>query len=122
MIVGQQQARYLIPGVQDPIAGVIAHELGHVLHGATVLQAGWKKNPEIDKVLRTIMKKAGGPKGVAEKLSGRAAYDPSELVAESVADVLFNPRPSKLAQEVYRTVNDKFEDAYKYRGLLWESA
>lgn len=105
----------------DPVATVVAHELGHVLHGATALQQGWKKDPDINKALRSIVKKHGGPGAVGDVLSRRAAVDESELVAEAVASVLFG-KPSKLAQEVYDTVNGAFEDAFKYRGLLWKTA
>jgi hypothetical protein len=52
-------------------------------------------------------------------MSGRAAVDPSEMVAEAVADVLFAPRPAKLSQEVYELVTSTFDAASKDRSLLW---
>lgn len=121
MIEGSVASKYFADYGDDAVAGLITHELGHVFHGGLALQEGWKVDPEVNKIIRKIAKKHGLD-GIMKGLSRYAATNESELIAESVANVLQGKRVSPIAREVYDVVTGRFEDAFKYRGLLWKTA
>lgn len=105
----------------DPVAGLIGHELGHVYHGGVAVQQGFKKDPEVSRALRKLMKKHG-QEAISKSLSQYAATNEDEFIAEAFANVLFGTKVSPIAQEAYDLVTSHFADAFKYRGLLWKSA
>jgi len=104
--------------LDDSTDGILAHEYGHVLHGALRLEERMVKNSTIDKEIRSLVSKSGkgGWNAIARReISDTAAREPAELVAESFSEVLLAQNPSLLAQNVYDLVNDRLGSALKFR-------
>jgi hypothetical protein len=110
----------LAKGADVSPESILAHEYGHVIHGAIVLAEGWKKSPEIDKRLRQMAKSKGRGSWNAiaqDRISETAGKEPSELVAESFSE-LYTGKPSALASAVVDMVTDELKGALKYRKVV----
>jgi hypothetical protein len=93
------------------------HELGHTMHFAARVSEGLTQTSQVD---RAIMDIAGGKKWSAnatDQISGTAGTDLSELVAESVSEVLYSPNPSLLAQNVYDVLSDRLANYMRFRTI-----
>lgn len=104
--------------LDDSPDGILAHEYGHVLHGALRLEERMAKASKIDKEIMAVAKAAG--KGswktnAKREISKTAAMEPSELVAEAYSEILMSPQPGTIALNVYDLVKDRLGSALKFR-------
>lgn len=120
----REQSGSLSPRVPATPGGIVAHELGHVLHGAIRLSEGGldSKGSAIDKELIDLL---GGPDvwshRARREISITAGDEPAELVAEAVSEVVYG-NPSPLAQQVYDVVARHLDDNLKFRRLMKEGS
>lgn len=116
------QERFLSPALPADASGTIAHEFGHMLHQALIRSFESKKLYEktFEKQLTRYFK-AVGAVDIAEGLSGYAATDLQEFVAEAVAEAMFAPHPRKIARDVYTMVVDEYRSNMSRRAPTnWE--
>lgn len=107
----------LSPRVPSTPGGVVAHELGHVLHGAIRLAEGGldsKKTPFDDAVIELLGGKKNWKETAKREISLTAGEEPSELVAEAVSEVVFG-NPSPISQAVYDLVVKTLDDSLAFR-------
>jgi hypothetical protein len=112
----------LTPRAGAAAPALLAHELGHVAHGAIRLAEGMGGVSAIDKELIAVLQRHGG-KGrystLASKLmSDTAAIEPAELAAEAVSEVLTGTAPSALAKDVYAVLQDRLGAAVRYQKVV----
>lgn len=104
----------LSPRVPVGPAGIIAHELGHVLHGAIRLDEQTLNGADSafdSQVIALAGGKGRWSQAVKKEISLTAGTDPSELVAEAVSEVMMSPNPSPLSVQIFNlveaTINDR---------------
>jgi hypothetical protein len=113
----------LSPRVPVSPGGIVAHEMGHVLHGAIRLAEGGleKKSSDFDNRVIDLL---GGPKvwqdRARREISLTAGQEVSELVAEAVSEVVYG-NPSPLAQQVYDLVAETLDQKLKFRRGMAEA-
>jgi hypothetical protein len=103
----------IVSNVTPTPAYFLAHELGHVVHGA--LQFG-TDGSGARKQLLTIRRKLGRD-GIARGLSLQAWQSPEEMVAEAVAESTLASNPRPLAREITNVISSAYSrvDAAKIR-------
>ena len=100
---------YLSPRVPVGPAGLLAHEMGHVLLGAARLQENMVKKSTI---VKRITDELGGyhkMRRAAAEISETAASSIEELVAESVSEVMVGT-PSVTALKVYGILTEYLDE------------
>jgi len=107
-----RESSYLSPRVPVGPAGVLAHELGHVLASAVRLQENMVQSSSFHKALKEGL--GGGRKWIkeAKKVSRTAGTDVDELVAESVSEVLVGT-PSPTALKVYGILTQYLDEGFQ---------
>lgn len=113
----REAAGALSPRVPSTPGGIVAHELGHVLHGAIRLTEGGldSKKSAFDKAVIELLGGKKRWKDVAKReISLTAGEEPSELVAEAVSEVVFG-NPSPTSRAVYDLVARTLDDSLKFR-------
>ena len=107
-----RESSYLSPRVPVGPAGVLAHELGHVLASTVRLQENMVKSSSFHKALKEGL--GGGRKWIkeAKKVSRTAGADVDELVAESVSEVLVGT-PSPTALKVYGILTQYLDEGFQ---------
>jgi hypothetical protein len=104
---------HLTPNAPNTPGSILAHEYGHVLHGALRLSEGMVQNSSIDRAIRDIGRRYGGPRTISDT----AAIEPAEVVAEAYSEVVTGI-PSAYALEVYDLVTSRLNDALRHRKLV----
>lgn len=115
-----RETGWLARGADVSPESILAHEYGHVLHGALVANEGWVKSPKFDKELRKLVRSQGEGswKTAAERqISTTAGVDISELVAESFSE-FYTGKPSRLSRTVVDFVNERLQDSLKARKAI----
>ena len=107
-----RESSYLSPRVPVGPAGVLAHELGHVLAATVRLQENHVQSSSFHKALKEGL--GGGRKWIkeAKKVSRTAGTDVDELVAESVSEVLMGT-PSPTALKVYGILTQYLDEGFQ---------
>lgn len=109
---------WLSPRVEPTARSIIVHELGHVMHLSARMGEGMVNNSNLE---REVLALVGGKRNlrtVAEReISTTAGVEISELIAESVSEVLLADRPSKLAKDVYAVLTDHLGDYMKHHNM-----
>ncbi len=106
----------------DPVTGLVLHELGHVAHealrrsfrtaGSEAGYQAWEKS-----VLKEMYRRAGGKRSLAQRLSQYGAENVEEMVAEAFSEVLGSPSPRPFAREVFEAVTGRFAENRKYNRI-----
>lgn len=116
-LAAERAEGWLSPRVPVGPEGIVVHELGHVMHLAARLGEGLKQNSDIDRAVKQIAGGRSWATNAQSAISRTASTDISELIAESVSEVLLAPRPSLLAQNVYDVLTDRLNAYMKFRSL-----
>ena len=95
--------------------GIVVHELGHVMHLSARLGEGMRVDSAVDRAVREIAGGRNWSATAADQISRVASTDVSELIAESVSEVLVAPNPSPLAQNVFDVLTDNLNTTMKFR-------
>jgi hypothetical protein len=113
-----RQNGWLSPRVEPTARSIMVHELGHVMHLSARMGEGMNIVSPLE---REIIKLVGGArqlKKVAEReISTTAGVEISELIAESVTEVLLSDRPSKLARDVYAVLAERLGEYMKHHNM-----
>lgn len=119
----QRTTGKLAKGADVSPESILAHEYGHMVHGAIVANQGFVKNPQIDKDLRQLVAPQTGEKRAQwhsiarQQISTTASREPAELVAEAFSEV-YAGNPSRLSKKVVDLVNDRLQSSMKFRKVV----
>jgi hypothetical protein len=110
---------HLSPRASVSPSSILAHEYGHVIHGAIMLEEGFNvATSKLDAELRRIAGGAGWRTRAKREISSTAAIEPAELAAEAYSEMLTAAQPSMLAQNVYDLLVEKAGASMKFRKVV----
>lgn len=110
-VIQLQSNGTIVPNVTPTPAYFVAHELGHVVHGA--LQFGTDGSGARKELLS--LRRSLGADGIARDLSGQAVASPEEMVAEAVAEGTLASNPRPLARQVLSIIQTAYDRVGKAR-------
>lgn len=94
----------IVSNVPSTPAYFLAHELGHVTHGA--LQFGTDGSGARKELL--AIRRSLGKDGVSKGLSHQAWQSPEEMIAEAVAETVLASNPRPLAREIVNVLRSAY--------------
>jgi hypothetical protein len=100
-----QMSGTIVPNVAPTPAYFLAHELGHVVHGA--LQFGTDGSGARKELL--TLRRSLGKDGIVRGLSWQAWHSPEEMVAEAVSEGILASNPRPLAREILSRITDAYD-------------
>jgi hypothetical protein len=103
-VIQLQDSGTIVSNVTPTPAYFVAHELGHVAHGA--LQFGTDGSGARKEIL--AIRKHLGRDGIIRGLSAQAWHSPEEMVAEAVAESVLASNPRPLAREIVNTLTSAY--------------
>jgi hypothetical protein len=117
-IAEERQSGWLTPRVEPTARSILVHELGHVMHLSARMGEGMVLDSKVE---REIFELVGGRKNLVDvagrEISTTAGVEISELIAESVTEVLLADRPSKLARDVYAVLTSNLGEYMKHHNM-----